>query len=97
MGYLCECVMAGLEHERSRKDSKYITKPCPLKRETIKPRKLGPVLLRMQAGGGREEQGQCRGEDPREEWGRGRKSFEYGKVKCQDLTLKGTRVLWAVC
>lgn len=73
--------------KRVRNKSKYISTPYLLKSETVKPGRLWPVLL-MEAGGLREEQGQFRREDPREEWFRGRMVFENGNVKCQDLTLK---------
>ena len=62
-------------------------KPLLLKNEIIKPKPLGPVLLQTGAGGLREEEGQSRRGDSREEWLRGRKLSEYGS-EMSDLTLK---------
>lgn len=64
--------------------SKYLTNPCLLKNETIKPK---PVLLLMGAGGLREEGGQSRRGDSREKWLRGRELSEYGS-EMSHLTLK---------
>lgn len=67
--------------------SEYLTNPCLLKNETIKPKPVGPVLLLMGTEGLREEGGQSRRGDSREKWLRGRKLSEYGS-EMSHLTLK---------